>query len=54
MCNCFLKHLEFKKGVQKEYGGRAGNLLALPFISGVTSCWSRVEREGREETRWEE
>ena len=29
------------------------HLLALPFISGVTSCWSRVEREGRQETRWE-
>ena len=33
--------------------GRKLHLLALPFISGVTSCWSRVEREGREETRWE-
>ena len=36
-----------------NWRGVKNHLLALPFISGVTSCWSRVERDGRQETRWE-
>ena len=37
----------------QNWRGVKNHLLALPFISGVTSCWSRVERDGRQETRWE-
>ena len=45
--------LDDKNLTCQNWRGVKNHLLALPFISGVTSCWSRVERDGRQETRWE-